>query len=331
MRITDIFLAFPRPRAGACLRGGARPGHRQRGDRDLADRLAALCAARARRNRRHRQQRFHRRRRCCRARRPPASWLRHIVPLCLSSVIVRLTLDMAGIILTAAGLGFLGLGAQPPTPEWGAMVSAGSERDPRPVVGRNHPGLRHLHRQPRLQPPGRRVARRARPEVEMSAPPLLEVEGPRCLFHRRSCPLPGRARRVFHAGARAARHRRRIGLGQVDDWARPPRPLAAAGESECQAPSLRGHLDSAGLSARAWQRVARPPHVHGYAGPEILAQPRHEGGRADHRDPSPARRRRSGRSQTARARHAGGRADPRSRTRASISIRISSQAAWASA
>ncbi|HEX3498513.1 MAG TPA: ABC transporter permease [Stellaceae bacterium] len=50
---------------------------------------------------------------------------RHIVPLCLSSVIVRLTLDMAGVILTAAGLGFLGLGAQPPTPEWGAMVAAG--------------------------------------------------------------------------------------------------------------------------------------------------------------------------------------------------------------
>ena len=51
----------------------------------------------------------------------------HIVPLCLSSVIVRLTLDMAGIILTAAGLGFLGLGAQPPTAEWGAMVSAGRD------------------------------------------------------------------------------------------------------------------------------------------------------------------------------------------------------------
>ena len=51
--------------------------------------------------------------------------LRHIMPLCLSSVIVRVTLDMAGIILTAAGLGFLGLGAQPPTPEWGAMIAAG--------------------------------------------------------------------------------------------------------------------------------------------------------------------------------------------------------------
>ena len=49
----------------------------------------------------------------------------HIVPMCTSSVIVRVTLDMAGIILTAAGLGFLGLGAQPPLPEWGAMISSG--------------------------------------------------------------------------------------------------------------------------------------------------------------------------------------------------------------
>lgn len=52
---------------------------------------------------------------------------RHIMPMCMSSVIVRVTLDMAGIILTAAGLGFLGLGAQPPSPEWGAMVSDGRQ------------------------------------------------------------------------------------------------------------------------------------------------------------------------------------------------------------
>ena len=50
---------------------------------------------------------------------------RHVIPLCLSSTIIRVTLDMAGIILTAAGLGFLGLGAQPPLPEWGAMISRG--------------------------------------------------------------------------------------------------------------------------------------------------------------------------------------------------------------
>lgn len=50
---------------------------------------------------------------------------RHIVPLTVSVLIVQLTLRMGGIALTAAGLGFLGLGAQPPTPEWGAMVSDG--------------------------------------------------------------------------------------------------------------------------------------------------------------------------------------------------------------
>ena len=58
------------------------------------------------------------------------SWriiFRHIMPLSLPSVIVRATLDMAGIILTAAGLGFLGLGAQPPTPEWGAMIAVGRQ------------------------------------------------------------------------------------------------------------------------------------------------------------------------------------------------------------
>ncbi|MGH6930156.1 MAG: ABC transporter permease, partial [Dongiaceae bacterium] len=53
--------------------------------------------------------------------------LRHVTPLCVSSLIIRLTLDMAGIIITAAGLGFLGLGAQPPAPEWGAMIAKGRD------------------------------------------------------------------------------------------------------------------------------------------------------------------------------------------------------------
>ncbi|TQF84820.1 ABC transporter permease [Elioraea sp. Yellowstone] len=51
--------------------------------------------------------------------------VRHVMPICIPSVIIRITLNMAGIILTAAGLGFLGLGAQPPSPEWGAMLSTG--------------------------------------------------------------------------------------------------------------------------------------------------------------------------------------------------------------
>lgn len=53
----------------------------------------------------------------------PRIILRHVIPLCLSSMIVRMTLSMSGIILTAAGLGFLGMGAQPPMPEWGTMIA----------------------------------------------------------------------------------------------------------------------------------------------------------------------------------------------------------------
>ena len=48
---------------------------------------------------------------------------RHIIPNCLSPIVVMATLGMGGIILAAAGLSFLGLGAQPPTPEWGAMLN----------------------------------------------------------------------------------------------------------------------------------------------------------------------------------------------------------------
>ncbi|MBX4293862.1 ABC transporter permease subunit, partial [Mycobacterium tuberculosis] len=51
----------------------------------------------------------------------------HVMPMCIPSVIVRITLNMAAIILTAAGLGFLGLGAQAPSPEWGAMLSTARE------------------------------------------------------------------------------------------------------------------------------------------------------------------------------------------------------------
>jgi peptide/nickel transport system permease protein len=48
---------------------------------------------------------------------------RHIVPNVLSPIIVQATLGLASAILWAAGLGFLGLGQQPPEPEWGAMLS----------------------------------------------------------------------------------------------------------------------------------------------------------------------------------------------------------------
>jgi peptide/nickel transport system permease protein len=50
---------------------------------------------------------------------------RHVLPNMISPVIVLATLDMGSIILTISGLSFLGLGAQPPLPEWGAMLNDG--------------------------------------------------------------------------------------------------------------------------------------------------------------------------------------------------------------
>ena len=49
----------------------------------------------------------------------------NILPLCFSTLIIRATLDMGNIIRIAAGMSFLGLGAQPPTPDWGLMISSG--------------------------------------------------------------------------------------------------------------------------------------------------------------------------------------------------------------
>jgi peptide/nickel transport system permease protein len=124
MRITDIFLAFPRLVLALAFASALGPGienaiiaiaitswppyARLARAETLTIREADYIAA---------------------IRLQGASSLRiimgHVTPLCLSSVIVRVTLDMAGIILTAAGLGFLGLGAQPPQPEWGAMIATG--------------------------------------------------------------------------------------------------------------------------------------------------------------------------------------------------------------
>lgn len=49
----------------------------------------------------------------------------HVFPMCLPSVITRISLSMARLVLTVAGLGFLGMGVQPPQPEWGAMLASG--------------------------------------------------------------------------------------------------------------------------------------------------------------------------------------------------------------
>jgi peptide/nickel transport system permease protein len=57
--------------------------------------------------------------------REPRIIFRHILPNTLTSILVKISMDIGFAILSAAGLSFIGIGAQPPTPEWGAMVSLG--------------------------------------------------------------------------------------------------------------------------------------------------------------------------------------------------------------
>jgi peptide/nickel transport system permease protein len=73
--------------------------------------------------------------------RPRRVLFRHILPNCVSPVIVRASLDIGFAILTAAALGFLGLGAQEPTPEWGAMVSEARRTFPAAWWSATFPGL----------------------------------------------------------------------------------------------------------------------------------------------------------------------------------------------
>jgi peptide/nickel transport system permease protein len=51
--------------------------------------------------------------------------MHHILPNCMAPIIVQITMSVAKAILEAAGLSFISLGVQPPSPEWGAMLSAG--------------------------------------------------------------------------------------------------------------------------------------------------------------------------------------------------------------
>jgi len=122
MRVTDVFLAFPRLILALAFVAAMKPGV------ESAVAAIALTAwppyarlARAE-TLRIRDADF-----IAAIRMVGASpWrivLRHVAPVCMPSLIVRVTLDMSSVILTAAVLGFLGLCAQPPLPEWGTMIA----------------------------------------------------------------------------------------------------------------------------------------------------------------------------------------------------------------
>lgn len=140
MRITDIFMAFPQLILAMAVAAALGPS--------LTNVVLAISFgawtvfARLARSRAIavREEDFVEAARACGA----GPWriiFKHILPLALSPVIVQGTLSMGGIILTAAGLGFLGFGAQPPSPEWGLMVSDGRNFMPHAWWVSTFPGL----------------------------------------------------------------------------------------------------------------------------------------------------------------------------------------------
>ncbi len=124
MRLTDIFISFPSLVLALAFIAALGPGLEHGGGGHCADLLAAHRPSGAGGNPVPAQGRLRGRGRAARrvlGANHPASHRAHVPVV----VIIRLTMNMAGIILTAAALGFLGLGAQAPLPEWGAMISTG--------------------------------------------------------------------------------------------------------------------------------------------------------------------------------------------------------------
>ncbi|MGH2453218.1 MAG: nickel transporter permease [bacterium] len=124
MRVTDMFMAFPRLILAMAIAAALRPTLE---NVIIAISLAAWPAyARLARSVTLglREENFVEAARALGAS-PLRILTRHVAPGVISPLVIQVSLDMGGIILTAAGLGFIGFGAQPPTPEWGVMISEG--------------------------------------------------------------------------------------------------------------------------------------------------------------------------------------------------------------
>ena len=239
MRITDIFLAFPRLVLALAFAAALGPGidnaiiaisltawppyARLARAETLDARNADFIEAAALQGASHLRILF-----------------RQIMPLCLPSVIVRLTLDMAGIILTAAGLGFLGLGAQPPAPEWGAMVASGRQVLLDQWWVATIPGIAIfiVSLGFNLLGDGLRDVVGFRAAGMSDAPAADRAQSARDAS-RPTTAISVRVRNVsLRARPRAARHRRRIGLGQIDHRPRHHGPDPCPGRVEADAMRL---------------------------------------------------------------------------------------------
>ncbi len=124
MRVTDIFFAFPPLILAMAIAGALGPS--------LNNAMIAIAVvlwpvyARLVRGQvlSLREREFVQAARCVGASSVRILW-RHLLPNTLAPLLVQASFDLGGAILSTAGLSFIGFGAQPPTPEWGVMISEG--------------------------------------------------------------------------------------------------------------------------------------------------------------------------------------------------------------
>ncbi len=260
------------------------------------------------------------------------------MPLCVSSVIVRVTLDMAGIIITAAGLGFLGLGAQPPMPEWGAMIANGRLYVLDQWWVAAAPGAAIFIVSLALQPAGRRPARRARSEggeVNRRAPrraPMLVVDDLRVSFPNRD---GGRPRPCAACRSRSGASASASSANRAPARRRPAAPSSASRAPEGRvvgaAARVRRRRSPALPAARERRELRGGRIAMVLQDPKFSLNPVMSHRRPDRRDAARAFARVGARGARPRAGIARSRAASTIRSASTSSIRTRSRAAWASA
>ena len=298
MRVTDLVFAFPAIILAMVVAAALGRGLLQRGARDRRRRLAGVRARRARARAHGRRLASTCSRRACSARRDRRTLVRDVLPNVVGPVIVLATLDLGNAILLLSGLSFLGLGAQPPTAEWGSMVAEGTQYFQCWWIG-TFPGLAIFTVVLAFNFLGDWLRdvfdpRTARPSRSRDVTALLEVEDLRVGCRRRA----GRSRSSTASTRREPGEvfgdRRRERQRQDDHDARAARPAASGSRSTGAA--RFGGRDLLAMPRRQLRASPRPPDRDGVPGPDDVAAP--DAQRSDAADraragpprPRPARR-----------------------------------------
>ena len=186
---------------------------------------------------------------------------KEVLPNCLAPLIVQATLGISTAILDAAALGFLGLGAQPPVPEWGTMLADAREFVLRAWWVVTFPGLTILITVLAFNLLGDGLRDALDPRLKRCHAAARHQKPQRRFSLRRRRAARGRRRDVGDRAGRRARHRRRVRLGQErrDDGDDGPGAVSRPGQRRraCRSKGAICSLCPSASGARSSARTSR--------------------------------------------------------------------------